>query len=313
MPQRPSHTIDYLPITTLASGHRVEIAVHRLVGPKEGPTMVLLGGIHGDEATGVETVRRIIEAIDVDELSGSVVAIPVCNPLAYDAMTRHTLQDGLNLNRIFPGDRKGSVTEQIAAVVAEVVGEADYLLDYHSSGLYSTVDYAFLHEGGEALSEAYSATLLYRQAPYSGSAIGLAVSAGTPAMMSELGGGGQLTREYLDRAVRGTLNVLRTVGILSGDPEKPADHTVMTTLITLRPTKGGALISHYGPETLTTSVPKGTVLGEVINPHSLEVEEELVAPFDPTIIVLTREEYTRVAPGDYGFMVGDGASASPLH
>ena len=111
MSSKASKTIQYVPVTTMSSGHRVELAVHRLTSGKPGPTMVLFGGIHGDEATGVEAVRRIVQAIDVDALIGTVVAVPVCNPYAYETMTRHTVQDGLNLNRIFPGDQKGSLTQ----------------------------------------------------------------------------------------------------------------------------------------------------------------------------------------------------------
>jgi uncharacterized protein len=311
MQQPATHEIEYVPVTTMANGHRVEIAVHRLQGAQPGPRIVLFGGIHGDEANGVESVRRIVEAIDVAELSGTVVAVPVCNPYAYETMTRHTMQDGLNLNRLFPGDRNGSLTEQLAAVLSEIQEGADFFIDYHSSGLYSTVDYAYLHDEGRAMSEAYGTPLMYHHSSYPGSSTELALKAGIPAMVSELGGGGQLTTEFLDRAVAGTLNVLRAIGMLQGEAAKPqTEQRVMTVLTTLRPTRGGAMISDFGPETLGSSVPQGTVLGRVINAHTFEVEEELRAPYDPTIIVLTREQYTRVAPGDYGFMVGDGATTS---
>ncbi|ALE07411.1 hypothetical protein AL755_21200 [Arthrobacter sp. ERGS1:01] len=313
MTSKASRTIEYVPVTTMGSGHRVELAVHRLSSGKPGPTIVLFGGIHGDEATGVEAVRRIVEAIEIDRLIGTVVAVPVCNPYAYETMTRHTVQDGLNLNRIFPGDRNGSLTEQLAAVLTGIQEEADFFIDYHSSGLYSTVDYAYVHKEGQAMAEAYGTPVLYHHEPYPGSSTEMALTTGVPAMVSELGGGGQRTVEFLDRAVAGTLNVLRTVGILEGavvplsKPQK-----VLKTLTTLRPTKGGILLSNYTPDSLLHEVPRGTVLGKVVNAHNFEVEEELVAPFEPTIVVLTREEFTRIEPGDYGFMVGDGDTTSSL-
>lgn len=313
MSNEGSRTMEQVPVTTMASGAEVSLTVHTLKGPRPGPTMLLFGGIHGDEATAVEAVRRIVEAIDVEELSGTVVAIPVCNPYAYETMTRHTVQDGLNLNRIFPGDRNGSLTEQLAAVLIELQQGADFFIDFHSSGLYSTVDYAYVHSGGEILSEAYGTPTLYHHAPYPGSSSEMMLNAGIPAMVSELGGGGQGTRSFLDRSVEGTLNVLRAVGILSGEVVRPAQpQTVLTTLSTVRPTKGGAFISEHGPDAIGSTVAGGTVLGRVINPHTFAVEEELVAPYDKTIIILAREEYTRCAPGDYGFMVGDASTTTNL-
>ncbi|PDQ35327.1 MAG: hypothetical protein B5766_06945 [Candidatus Lumbricidophila eiseniae] len=313
MSNNENRTIEYIPVTTMASGHRVELAVHRLTGATAGPTMVMFGGIHGDEANAVESVRRIVEAINVTDLTGMIVAVPVANPVAYETMTRHSVQDGLNLNRIFPGDRNGSITEQLAAVLAGIQAGADYFIDFHSSGLYSTVDYAYVHDNGRQMSEAYGTPLLYHHDSYPGSSTEMALSAGIPAMVSELGGGGQSTTAFLDRAVAGTLNVLRSIGMLPGTAVLPAkEQTVMTTLSTLRPTRGGAFISNYGPETLGSTIPKGTLMGRVINPHTFEVEEEFFAPYQDTIMVLTREEYSRCAPGDYGFMVGDGSTATTL-
>lgn len=307
-----SRSLDHKHITTMPTGADISLAIHTITGSEPGPRFVIFGGIHGDEATAVEAVRRIVEAVDEKQLKGTLVAVPVSNPYAYESMTRHTTQDGHNLNRIFPGDAGGSLTEQLAAALVEIQKGADYFIDFHSSGLYSTVDYAYVHTGAEVLAKAYGTPLLYHHEPYSGSSAEMMLSAGVPAMVSELGGGGQKTTEFLDRSVAGTLNVLRTVGMLPGDPVDPPEQKVMTKLITLRPTKGGAVISEYGPDALGSVVPGGTVLGRVVNPHTFEVEEELVAPFDETIIVLTREQYTRCAPGDYGFMVGDNGSLTTV-
>jgi predicted deacylase len=305
-----SHTIESVPVTTMSSGLELAITVHRLVGAKPGPTLVLFGGIHGDEAMGVEAVRRSVEAIDLDELAGTVIAVPVANPFSYETMTRHTVSDGLNLNRIFPGDAGGSITEQIAATLITILAEADFFIDFHSSGLYSTVDYAYVHDNGRQMSEAYGTPLLYHHDSYPGSATDWALQQGIGAMVSELGGGGQLSESFLDRAVAGTQNVLRALGMKEGDVIPAPEQTVMKTLITLKPKFGGFLLSEYEPETLGSVVPGGTVLGRVVSPYTFETLEELVAPYDSTIIVLTRDSFTRVAPGDYGFMVGDGTTTS---
>jgi len=72
------------------------------------------------------------------------------------------------------------------------------------------------------------------------------------------------------------------------------------------------MYSEYGVERLGEQVPKGTVLGRVVSPYTFQTLEVVEAPFDPSIIVLTRERFTKVDPGDYGFMVADGATAEMI-
>src|SRR6218665_1823944 len=101
--------------------------------------------------------------------------------------------------------------------------------------------------------------------------------------------------------------------MLPGTAVLPAkEQAVMPPLSTLRPPRGGAFISNYGPETLGSTIPKGTLMGRVSNPHTFEVEEEVFATYQDTLMVVNREEYSRCAPGDYGFMVVDGSTATTL-
>ncbi|MBF8185285.1 succinylglutamate desuccinylase/aspartoacylase family protein [Nonomuraea sp. K274] len=305
-------TVAQIPVTTLAGGHRLELTVHTLRGASEGPRMVMFGGIHGDEPMGSETVRRLLESIDPAQLAGTIVAVPVANPYAHQALTRNTPLDGVNLNRIFPGNRGGTVTEQLAAVLSEILEGADYFIDFHSGGNFATVEYAYIHDAGAEMSRAYGTSVLYHGHPYIGSATGWALEKGVRCMVSELGGGGQRIEDYLRKGVDGTLNVLRTVGMLPGEPvAPPEDQVIVETLTTLAPTVGGTMLSDFGVERLGERLPKGTVLAKIISPHTFEVLEEIVAPYEPSILILGREHLTNVAPGDYGFMVADGAGAKP--
>ncbi len=309
----PGHTIETVPVARLGNGHALELTVHRVVGARPGPTLVAFGGVHGDEAMGPEEVRRLVSSVDPAELSGTIVAVPVANPYAYDAMSRFTPQDGLNLNRIFPGDRNGSVTEQLAAVLAEIMLQGDHFIDFHSSGLYSTVEYSYIMDDGREMATSFGAALLYHHAPYEGTSNAWAIKNGISSTVCELGGGGQLTDVFLAKAVRQGRNMLKAIGMLDGEPETIVERqTVMTELVTLRPSTGGAMISHFTPDRLGEVVKGGTVLGQVIDPYTFDVVEELVAPFESNILVLTREGYTRTTPGDYGFMVANADNTTTV-
>lgn len=312
MSTSPGHTVDQVPVTTLPDGHQLALTVHTVTGAAPGPRIVWLGGVHGDEPLGPETVRRALSEIDPAQMSGTVTAVPVANPLALQALSRNTPVDGVNLNRIFPGNRGGSVTEQIAAVLCEIIAGADHLIDFHSGGNFATVEYAYIHDAGAEMSRAYGCSLLYQHASYVGSATDWALQQGIGAMVSELGGGGQRIDHYLDKGVAGTLNVLRTLKMLPGEPTPPpADQSIITTLRILQPAVGGVLQSDYGADRIGERIPQGTVLGRILSPYTFEELEVLTAPFEPSILVLARESVTNVLPGEYGYMVADGSTATP--
>jgi uncharacterized protein len=307
------YTVERIPVTRMSNGHDVELVVHVIRGSKDGPKLAMFGGIHGDEPLGTEAVRRVLKQIDPDALTGTIVAVPVANPYAFEAAKRVTPVDGLNLNRIMPGDAGGSLTEQLAAQLARILDDGcTHFIDYHSGGNLACVDYSYVHQAGAEMSRAYGCQILYDHESYVGSATDYALARGIRSMVSELGGGMYNTEYYLDRAVSGSLNVLRTIGMLVGEVT-PArdDQVVVTTLTVLRPRVGGLLQAEVGADRLGEILPAGTVLGRIIDPSTFEELEVLRAPYDPTHLVLSRASVSQVSPGDYGFMVADGATAKP--
>ena len=119
----------------LAGGHALEI---HDIGSDDGPTLAVLGGVHGDELEGVVAARMFaaqLNAMPAGTLTGRVKVVPVSNPVAFAARSRTTPTDGANLARVFPGRPDGTVTEQIAHVLTtEVIAGADLLVDLHSAG-----------------------------------------------------------------------------------------------------------------------------------------------------------------------------------
>jgi uncharacterized protein len=307
------YTVEHIPVTRLSNGHDVELVVHVIRGSKDGPKLAMFGGIHGDEPLGTEAVRQVLKQINPDQIAGTIVAVPVANPYAFEAAKRVTPVDGLNLNRIMPGDSEGSLTEQLAAQLARILDDGcTHFIDYHSGGNLACVDYSYVHEAGAEMSRAFGCQILYDHESYVGSATDYALARGIRSMVSELGGGMYNTEYFLDRAVTGSLNVLRTVGMLGGEVSPPRDdQVVVTTLTVLRPRVGGLLQAEVGAGRLGEILPAGTVLGRIVDPYTFEELQVLRAPYDPTYLVLSRSPVSQVSPGDYGFMVADGATAKP--
>jgi predicted deacylase len=258
-------------------------------------------------------VRQALNRLDPDGLSGSVLALSVANPYAIQAATRNTPLDMSNLNRVFPGDPDGMLTEQLAsAITTSFLPRCQYLIDLHSGGNLATVDYLYLYEDDVALSKAFGCEYHYRNKHFGGTLTGEALQRGIPALVSELGGGGQRNDYYIHKGVRGILNVMKHLGMIPGSPEIPARQWVFTELVTLRPHHGGFMRSAIKTEQLGSRVPKGTLLGEIVNPYSFEVLERVEAPFEASILILGRESVTKVDPGDYGYMVANGATAEQI-
>ncbi|MFC4669251.1 succinylglutamate desuccinylase/aspartoacylase family protein [Seohaeicola nanhaiensis] len=116
-----------------AYGHiAIPIAV---VAKGSGPTVLLTGGVHGDEYEGPVALARLAREIDPDQVRGRIIIVPTMNHPAFVAGTRTSPIDGINLNRTFPGKRDGTATEMIAHyITTELLPRADCLIDLHAGG-----------------------------------------------------------------------------------------------------------------------------------------------------------------------------------
>jgi predicted deacylase len=311
--RQSQHEITRVPVAEIANGHLLELVVHTITGcAGDGPTLGLIAGIHGDEPLGVETLRRFVAELDQSSFAGELVVLPVANAYAFQSLTRNTPVDMNNLNRLFPGDPDGMLTEQLAyAIVQVLVPRCNYLIDLHSGGNLATVDYVYLHDDG-GLAESFGCEILFRGPSFHGSLGDHTRSNGIPTVVSELGGGQQRNAHYVEKGLRGIRNVMKRLEMLPGEPDLPDRQVVVEELIVLRPHHGGLMISNVDPEQLGASVAQGFELGRVVSPYTFEVLEVVTAPYDPTLLVLVREPITKVDPGDYGFMVANGANARPV-
>jgi hypothetical protein len=293
----------WIEIGSLASGLPLQVALHDIRGSRPGQTVGIVAGIHGDEVAPIEAIRRLVAELDQNELAGRLVVVPVANPLAFASHTRHTAQDMQNMNRVFPGDPEGWLTEQLAyRLVEEIIPELDALIDMHAGGAMPTVDYVYIIND-EGLSCACDARILYRGPGYVGTLSNVAAERGVRTVVTELGGGIATDGEYVERNLRSLRNALRYLGALPGEVMDFGPQTVVEELQVIRPHSGGLLVPEVSVEQLGQTVPLGTLLGSVYNPQTFELLEEIRAPFDPTIMILTRHAVTRTEVGDYAFMV----------
>jgi predicted deacylase len=303
----PKASVRWIEVCTLASGAPLRIAVHEINGAPGGPTLGVSALIHGDEITGPEVVRRVIDAVDPARLRGRLRLVPVANPLAFQTLTRGTplAVEAGNLNRVFPADPTLDLPARLAqALQTQFLDEITHLVDLHAGGTFPIVDYSIsLRDLDMAL--AFGQRVVRQVEGYAGTMGALAAAQQKSSLVPEIGGGYALDTDYIEMGVRGTLNVMRHLKMIDGRVELPPQQTVLREMTTLRPGHGGLLYSQITAGAMSTEIPRDTLLGRVVSPYTFETLEEFRAPYARNVVVLLRQGITAVNPGDYGFMVGN--------
>ena len=298
---------------TMADGSDAVLTIHELAGG-DGPTIGISGSIHGNENTGSQIIRALWPLLTDQKISGRILLLPVANPRAFAVNKRYTPVDELNLNRQFPGSLRGWYSDHLAAAITrEFLEKIDIHLDLHAGTDRPTVDYVYIRND-ENLSRSFGSRILYLPKEgvagsiYSGTTATVTVDRrGISSVVVELGGGIVAQEPYVARGVAGTLNVLRTAGILAGAPKPPPEQIVVRGIEIVRPRQGGWLETEAPP--LGEEIAGGAVLGRVVSPYTFECLEVINSPVERGIMILSHLNRNLVEPGDYAYMVGDLGAA----
>jgi predicted deacylase len=253
-------------------------------------------------------------------MSGTVLAMPVGNPVALGHLSRTTPDglDSIDLNRVFPGEYS-VITDQLAMTIArEILAPADAMIDFHS-GFWGSAQGVIIHrafpdpqlaEATHAMARAFgwpsiqasqlTPSLERSSTGYFGGVLG------RPCITPEIGGSGfdQALEEYwIETKVKGALNVMKHLGILSGAPDVPDRYLVWSKRWRVNPKKGGLLVPVVGPDRHLTEVQKGELLGRVLSPYTFEEIERLEAPGRGVLFSFARQHPVRA--GGWAFGVVD--------
>lgn len=315
-------TVGEIPVSTMANGIELSVPVFVVNGVKAGPKLLLTAMAHGDGIVGFEVIRRVLDMLDTTKLAGTVVAVPCQNAVGFEWGTRNSKLDSVNMNRAYPGNPKGWFTDRLAAAISPLCKEADALIDWHGGGEALAIHYVLVNrEPGElgaqirAMGLAYGLKYLYDGAPagpaaaYSGTLDGYMISLGKPAIIAEVGSALELSFDQIGESVRGVFNVMKHMGMLEGELELPKEQWLIKERPLIRPKNGGMFYTDFGPEYLNKTMPRGTVIAQIRNIRTMEVIEEIVAPCDETVFLMMRGRMSKVHPGDYAYILGNGATA----
>ena len=302
-----------------ADGTPISLLIRVAAGARSGPRITMLGVQHGDEYSGMEIINRVIDSIDCQSLSGSIIAIPVSNPLAFNSAERATPPsmgyENLNMNRVWPGDPKGLLMERIAAKIwDQIITNSDIIIDLHEGGKAFMAKY--IHARGTSETDRLVGDRIKKLYKLFGQGVpvlggvntrpammgALAIQAGLigiPVLSPELGGAGRLWEPLVTIGVNGVKNVFIDLNMIQGEPiGQRVTQLVSDGSSWPKSEKGGVL---YNTCELGAVVNKGEVLGILKDPVG-RILEKLTAPYN-SVIFDTRWQPT-IYPGDWTYHCG---------
>ena len=209
-------------------------------GAKQGPVLALVAGVHAYEYPPILALYRLKDAIDPKTLRGTVLIVHIANLPSFKRRTiYYGPDDWKNLNRVFPGDPEGTMSQRIAAVLnEEVVKRSDVLLDMHcGDGNEALIPYTYWMTSGDKKFDAKTRDLALafgiphiiiddsrskdlKDSKYLGNT---AILQGKPAVTTESGYLGRTDEESVARNVKGVWSVMRHLAMVPGDPAPAAD------------------------------------------------------------------------------------------
>jgi len=234
MPSSTQRHLIKLPGAALANDEpRPVISV---VGAKPGPVLFVNAGVHGGEYPAVEAVIRLGKTLHPKKISGTVILMPVLNLPAFRARTPFVCPiDNVNPNRVFPGDSRGSYSEQMThALINEFVVHADAYVDLHGGDIpEALIPFVICRAGNDEVAKKSKVIAMAFGLPYvltvskpvqpakGQSSYAAAAEKGIPAVLAEAGGVGQMQENAVVLLSRGVINVMRHLEMI----ESVADAT----------------------------------------------------------------------------------------
>ncbi|WP_439102052.1 M14 family metallopeptidase [Congregibacter sp.] len=261
-------------------------------GASDGPVLALLAGIHGYEYPPITALRALRSEINPKELQGTVIMVHVANMPSFLGRTiYYSPADGKNLNRMFPGDSKGTLSERIAhQITTEVIDQADYLIDLHSGdGNEALRPYVYMPVTGDAafdkkirgLAVAFGLDhIVMDTGPQHASGPSLftdqtALERGIPAITTETGQSGSNDPYWSEMALSGVWNVLRHLSMVPGDEIPNPGITWLSDYQVIQSPQSGI----FKPRTRDGyTVTEGAVLGILVDFFGNEITK-IRAPF----------------------------------
>lgn len=283
----PNGTINryWLHLVTDGMGVPIRIPIMVAKGVEDGKVMGLTAAIHGNELNGIPVIQRLLWEVDVKELKGTIVGIPVVNIPSLLHKKRRFI-DGTDLNHIMPGKPDGNVSEVYAwRIVERIIKQFDYLIDLHTASFGRVNSYYIRADMSDEtvrqLAQLQNPQIIVHNPPSDGTLRGTAAELGIPAITLEVGNPNTFQKGLIREGLTGIHNVLNYLGMLESEIEEPDEEIVVCKKSYWIYTDTGGIMT-VKPR-VAEMVKKGQVIATIRNVFG-DVLKEYLAPEDGVVI-----------------------------
>ena len=296
--------IETIATAALAVNENLNIQKRRIENGTSKKRLSLVTGTHGDELEGQYLAYMIGSYLDehIDCLDGIVDIYPALNPMGIDSITRGVPMFDLDMNRVFPGSKDGTMIEMICSMIVDDIVGSDVCIDVHSSNIFlqeipqirmsvptapallpyakmMNVDFIWVHDAATVLESTLAHTLNTR---------------GTKTLVVEMGVGMRITKEYCKQLFDGIFNLLKELGMWSGETT-PVREPIVSEGREVGFVNSDAAGIFVPCVSFGETVEKGNHIGDVVDPLSSKIVEKVDAVCDGMIFTL--REYPVVYGG----------------
>ncbi|MCR4794839.1 MAG: succinylglutamate desuccinylase/aspartoacylase family protein [Ruminococcus sp.] len=296
--------IETIATAALAVNENLNIQKRRIENGTSKKRLSLVTGTHGDELEGQYLAYMIGSYLDehIDRLDGIVDIYPALNPMGIDSITRGVPMFDLDMNRVFPGSKEGTMIETLCSMIVDDIVGSDVCIDVHSSNIFlqeipqirmsvptapvllpyaemMNVDFIWVHDAATVLESTLAHTLNTR---------------GTKTLVVEMGVGMRITKEYCKQLFYGIFNLLKELGMWSGETT-PVREPIVSEGREVGFVNSDAAGIFVPCVSFGETVEKGNHIGDVVDPLSSKIVEKVDAVCDGMIFTL--REYPVVYGG----------------
>jgi predicted deacylase len=265
---RPGQSLNIeIAIARLPTHTLIDLPIFIKRAKEEGPVVLISGGIHGDEINGIVSVRRLLEEEVINPIKGTIIFIPLVNIYGFLSNSR-TFPDGRDLNRSFPGSKKGSLASQIAFILSnEIIPIIDYGIDFHTGGRmlsnFPQIRVDYKDKKGVELAQAFGTHFILNSPHIEKSFRKEAYKKRKHILVYEGGESMRLDEYAMEEAIMGTKRMLMYLGMIEGKLDSRS--TIMVKESSwVRAKVSGIFTSSVS---LGNEVKQGQVLAKISDPY----------------------------------------------
>lgn len=290
-------------IDRLPTGTMIEIPVYVFNAKEPGPSILLQGGLHGDEVNSIDILRKMLKADYFQIKRGCVVVVPLLNVFGFLNFSRDV--HGKDVNRSFPGSKRGSLASRIAYYhIKEIAENIDFAIDYHTGGAqrnnYPQIRYTKGSQEGAQLAKIFNAPFGFASPLIGKSFRNEAAKNGIPVIVYEGGESKRFDPLATEEGIAGALRVLAHFDMIDRSlaPVASEKMVLLSKRRWIRAKTSGLFILHIENG---AKVEKGQCLAHISDTYG-ETDTEVKAPFSGYIFCVNNDPVVHI--GEALFHIG---------